>query len=76
VPALFKNGPEHITTVVQGVRSRLEEHGYESVEQAKGSMSQVASPDPAEFERSNYMRAVVSFTSPYDWRLAPTEPRT
>jgi hypothetical protein len=46
VPALFKNGPEHITTVVEGVRSW--EHGYESVEQAKGSMSQVASPDPAE----------------------------
>jgi len=73
--ALFKHGPEHVRTVVDGIRTWLDEHEYASVEQAKGSVSQAACPDPVAFERSNYMRALVSFTSPYDWRIAPSEPK-
>jgi dihydroorotate dehydrogenase (fumarate) len=73
--ALFRNGPEHLGVVLDGVRSWLEEREYASVNQARGSLSQRSSPDPAAFERSNYMRAVVSFSSPYDWRAAPSEPR-
>jgi len=73
--ALFRNGPEHVGAVLDGVRDWLEEREYASVDQARGSLSQQASPDPAAFERSNYMRAVVSFTSPYDWRASPSEPR-
>ena len=73
--ALFKHGPEHVKTVVDGIRTWLDEHEYASVEQAKGSVSQAACPDPVAFERSNYMRALVSFTSPYDWRIAPSEPK-
>jgi dihydroorotate dehydrogenase (fumarate) len=73
--ALFKHGPEHVTTVLDGIRTWLDEHEYESVEQAKGSVSQAACPDPVAFERSNYMRAVVNYTSPYDWRAASSEPR-
>lgn len=73
--ALFKHGPEHVRTVVDGIRTWLDEHEYASVEQAKGSVSQAACPDPVAFERSNYMRALVSFTSPYDWRIVPSEPK-
>jgi dihydroorotate dehydrogenase (fumarate) len=73
--ALFKHGPEHVTTVLNGIQTWLDEREYESVEQAKGSVSQAACPDPVAFERSNYMRAVVNYTSPYDWRAAPSEPR-
>ncbi|MGH2660853.1 MAG: dihydroorotate dehydrogenase-like protein [Actinomycetota bacterium] len=73
--ALFKHGPEHLRTVVDGIRTWLDEHEYASVEQAKGSVSQAACPDPVAFERSNYMRALVSFTSAYDWRIAPSEPK-
>jgi len=73
--ALFKHGPEHVRTVVDGIRTWLDEHEYASVEQAKGSVSQAACPDPVAFERANYMRALVSFTSPYDWRIAPSEPK-
>ena len=73
--ALFRQGPEHLRDVLEGVGRWLEEREYSSVEEARGSLSQAASPDPAAFERSNYMRAVVSFTSPFDWRAAPTEPR-
>jgi dihydroorotate dehydrogenase (fumarate) len=74
--ALFRNGPEHLGVVLDGIRTWLSEGEYASIEQAKGSLSQASSDDPAAFERSNYMRAVVSYSSPYDWRLASREPRT
>ena len=69
--ALFRHGPEHIGTVIEGMRSWLEEHEYTSVEQAKGSVSQMNVADPAAFARSNYMHMIASFTSPYDWREIP-----
>jgi dihydroorotate dehydrogenase (fumarate) len=69
--ALFRHGPEHVATVLEGVRTWLEEHGYASVEQAKGSVSQTNVPDPAAFARANYMQMLVSYTSPYDWREVP-----
>ena len=62
--ALLKHGPVRLTTVLDGVRAWLEEHEYESIEQMKGSMSQEHSPDPAAFERANYMDALVSYTMP------------
>lgn len=69
--ALFRNGPEHVGTVIEGIRTWLEEHEYGSVEQAKGSVSQRNVADPASFARSNYMEMLVSFTSDYDWREIP-----
>jgi dihydroorotate dehydrogenase (fumarate) len=73
--ALFTHGPEHLATVLAGVQRWLDEREYASVEQMKGSVSQVNVADPVAFTRSNYMQMLVSFTSPYDWRLSPTEPR-
>jgi dihydroorotate dehydrogenase (fumarate) len=60
--ALLKHGPDHVGTVLAGVRSWLEERDYESVEQAKGSLSQKHSPDPAAFERANYMKTLVTWS--------------
>lgn len=69
--ALFRHGPEHLATVLGDVRTWLEEHEYESVEQLKGSVSQANVTDPAAFARSNYMRMLVDYSSPYDWREIP-----
>jgi dihydroorotate dehydrogenase (fumarate) len=69
--ALFTNGPEYLATVLEGLERWLDEHEYESVEQAKGSMSQQNVADPASFARSNYMQMITSFTSEYDWREIP-----
>jgi len=69
--ALFRHGPEHLATVLGDVRTWLEEHEYESVEQLKGSVSQANVADPAAFARSNYMKMLVDFSSPYDWREIP-----
>ena len=74
--ALFRNGPEHVGTVVEGIRSWLDEHEYHSVEQAKGSVAQVNVADPAAFARSNYMQMLVNFTSEFDWREIPGSVQT
>jgi dihydroorotate dehydrogenase (fumarate) len=39
----------------------MEEHEYSSVQQMCGSMSQRNVPDPAAFERANYMRVLSSY---------------
>jgi dihydroorotate dehydrogenase (fumarate) len=58
--ALLRNGIDHLRSVEQGVRQWMESHEYESVVQMQGSMSQLHCPDPAAFERAQYMRAVKS----------------
>lgn len=42
----------------------LEEHGYESAEQLKGSLSRKNCATPAAFERAQYMRAISSYYVP------------
>ena len=41
----------------------MAEHEYDSVAQLRGSMSRSAMPDPAGFERANYMRTLMSWSS-------------
>jgi len=59
--ALLRHGVKHLTTVENEIRAWMEEHDYESIEQLQGSMSQKNCPDPAAFERAQYMRAVSSY---------------
>jgi dihydroorotate dehydrogenase (fumarate) len=61
VSSLLKNGPEHIKSIVDGMRTWLEEHEYESLKQAVGSMSLERSPNPAAFERANYMKVLAAY---------------
>jgi dihydroorotate dehydrogenase (fumarate) len=63
--ALFRNGIDHIRKVEQDMLEWLTEHEYESVQQMRGSMSQKNSPDPAAFERAQYVRAVSILPSDY-----------
>ncbi len=61
VSALLKNGPEHIGQVVECMGLWLEEHEYDSLAQAKGSMSLDRCPDPTHYHRGNYLRILQSF---------------
>jgi len=61
--ALLRHGPEYLSLILDGIDTWLDTNDYESVEQAKGSVSQASVPDPAAFERSNYMQALVSYSS-------------
>jgi dihydroorotate dehydrogenase (fumarate) len=56
--SLLRNGADHLRTVEQGLTEWMEKHEYESVKQMRGSMSQKHCPNPAEYERAQYMRAV------------------
>ena len=61
--ALLRHGVKHLVTVEDELRVWLEKHEYDSVRQLQGSMSQKNCPDPAAFERAQYMRAVSSYRS-------------
>ncbi len=56
--ALLQHGPGHVSTVLAGLTAWMEEKGFESVAQMKGSMSYKNVRDPATFERANYMKAL------------------
>jgi len=58
---LLRNGIKHIETLERELRGWLEEHEYDSVQQLQGSLSQKNCPDPAEFERAQYMRAIAGY---------------
>lgn len=58
---LLKNGIGRIPEILSGVQSWLDEHEYESIAQATGSMSQKAVAEPSAFERANYMKVLSSY---------------
>ena len=57
---LLRNGINHLRQIEAGVLEWMEKHEYESVQQMKGSMSQIRCPNPSAFERAQYMKAVKS----------------
>ncbi len=71
---LLRNGISHLRYIEHGLVDWMEKHEYESVQQMKGSMSQLRCADPSAFERAQYMKAVKSVqhvlvTSREAWRL-------
>jgi len=58
---LLRNGIEHVRKIETDLCEWMEEHDYESIRQLQGSMSQKYCSDPTAFERSQYMRAVLSY---------------
>lgn len=62
VSSLLQRGPAHIAELLTGTNDWLARHEYESVEQMKGSLSQANCPDPAAFERANYMKALTRYS--------------
>jgi len=63
--ALLQRGPAHAGVVRAGLQQWFDERDYTSLTQARGSLSQIHSPDPVAFERSNYMRALTNYTPTY-----------
>jgi dihydroorotate dehydrogenase (fumarate) len=58
---LLKLGIGKIGELLEGMAAWMEEHDYESVEQMKGSLSHKSVPEPAAFERANYMKVLNSY---------------
>lgn len=61
VSALLMHGPGHLRSLRDELEQWMEEHEYESIDQMRGSMSLARCPDPAAFERGNYMRILQSW---------------
>jgi dihydroorotate dehydrogenase (fumarate) len=71
---LLRNGVSHLRYIEQGLSDWMEKHEYESVQQMKGSMSQLRCSDPSAYERVQYMRGIsnvrhVMVTSHEAWRM-------
>jgi dihydroorotate dehydrogenase (fumarate) len=47
-----------VTALVEGLRVWMEAHEYASVTQMKGILSHKNSPNPAAFERANYVKLI------------------
>jgi dihydroorotate dehydrogenase (fumarate) len=60
VSALLQQGPNFLGALLKGVETWLHEHGYESLGQLRGAMNLRRCPDPAAFERANYIRILQS----------------
>ena len=61
VVTLLRHGIGHLKTIEEDLITWLQEHEYDSLDTLRGSMSQRNSPDPSEFERVQYMRAIQSY---------------
>ena len=57
---LLRRGIPCLTLIEQELAEWLEEHEYDSVEQLKGSLSQLKSPSPEAFERAQYVRGITT----------------
>jgi dihydroorotate dehydrogenase (fumarate) len=67
---LLQKGIRHASSVLADLVRWMEEHEYQSIQQMQGSMSYRSSPNPAAFERVNYMHTLSSYVH------APKEPAT
>jgi dihydroorotate dehydrogenase (fumarate) len=55
VSALLLHGPEHLRTVLNNLRTWMEEHEWSSLSEMRGNMSLFKVSDPAAYERANYI---------------------
>ena len=56
--SVLRHGPESITRLRNGLAGWLEEKGYHSVDQLRGSMAVGNVADPDAYERANYLRVI------------------
>jgi len=59
--AVLRDGPMRVGEIEAEISQWMEDHEYESVQQMIGSMSLRRCPDPARFERANYMKVLQSW---------------
>lgn len=65
---LLHNGIGRIGEVLVDLQRWMIDHEYLSVEEMRGSMSQIHCAEPALFERANYMRVLSSYAPDYHLR--------
>ncbi|HEX5614593.1 MAG TPA: dihydroorotate dehydrogenase, partial [Acidimicrobiia bacterium] len=63
--AVLRHGPAHLASFVAGVERWLDERGYDSVRQARGSLSSANVADASAYERAQYVETLLH-TTPID----------
>lgn len=64
VAALLQGGPGQVRDLIEQLSGWLEQKGYDSLAQLRGSMDIAHAPDPSAYERSNYVHLLQT------WRFA------
>lgn len=59
--ALLQHGPQHVTAVEAGLVELMNEYGWDSVAQLRGSFSRHSVADPVGWERANYLSVLASW---------------
>ena len=60
--AVLRYGVGHFASVRWKLMEWMHDHDYQSIQEMQGSMSLRAVPEPAAFERANYMRVLSGYT--------------
>ena len=58
VSLILRHGPKALETLIKDFTAWMEEHDYNDVTEMRGCLSHKNSPDPAAFERANYLRVL------------------
>jgi len=59
---LLKNGPQQVARIEKGLVQWMEEQGFESLADVRGRVSALSIPNPADFERANYVNIIDSYS--------------
>jgi dihydroorotate dehydrogenase (fumarate) len=60
VSAILRNGPAYLEVMRTGLVRWMDAHSFGTLEEVRGRLSLVASPDPGAFERAQYIRTLNS----------------
>ena len=58
---LLSKGIDYLGTLLKELEKWMEDHQYQSIQQIHGMMSQKSVPEPALFERANYLKVLQSY---------------
>jgi dihydroorotate dehydrogenase (fumarate) len=56
VSSLYRQGPGHAETMLRGLSEWMDRHGYRTLADFRGKLSQAESEDPAVYERVQFMK--------------------
>jgi dihydroorotate dehydrogenase (fumarate) len=59
---LLKNGAPQVRRILDGITQWMEEQSFESIADVRGRVSALSVPEPAEFERANYVNIIDSYS--------------
>ncbi len=74
VSAILRHGPAYLTVMRDGLQRWMESHQFAKLDDVRGRLSLANSPDPAAFERANYIRTLSSWTASRSKDTAPESP--